>query len=50
MGWNKEDTPLADIAYFNSLVCRLIIRLYFYHVINQSYARGEKPELWDESA
>jgi len=42
MGWDKEETPLADITHFNSLICKVIIRFYLRHVVNKSYAKKKR--------
>ena len=34
MGCETEETLLADIAYFNSLVCEVSIRFYSQYVVN----------------
>jgi hypothetical protein len=28
MQWEEEDTTLADLAYFNSAMCKTILRFY----------------------
>jgi hypothetical protein len=32
----EKETPLVDMAYFNSLMCKGIIRLYGPHLVNES--------------
>jgi hypothetical protein len=48
IGWDKEETPLADIAYFNSLIYKVIIRFYLQLVVNKSYAKTKVagPTVW----
>jgi hypothetical protein len=35
MRWEEEETPLTNMAYFNSLLCKTTIRLYSQQVVNQ---------------
>jgi hypothetical protein len=45
MGCEEEETLLADIAYFNSLTCKVIIRFCSQHVVNKNQAakKGRTP-------
>jgi len=40
---------LSDIAYFNSLRCKAIIRFYSQHVVNKNCGAKE-PNRWGDSA
>jgi hypothetical protein len=46
MGCEGEKTPLADIAYFNSLACKAIIRFCFQHAVNKNWAAKKAEPLW----
>jgi hypothetical protein len=39
MGCEEEKTLLTDIAYFNSLACKAIIRFCSQHVVNKNQAQ-----------
>jgi hypothetical protein len=46
MGCEEEKTLLADIAYFNSLTCKVIIRFCSQHVLNKNQAAKKAEPLW----